>query len=309
MAASSGVTFSSLAQSLAGLPAGASLVTADGTPVIIDGGQQLIVQTTEAEHDTTATPSFSASYHDREVSCENQLRTFWLRQMERIRSMKSDEFRHPELPLARIKKIMKLDEEVGMISSEAPVVLSKACEMFIEELTLRAWLHVEENKRRTLQRNDVASAVSKCDQFDFLIDIVPREETKPKPPPTKHTPRSVSEVQYYVQQGGHHVQTSSVHQNNTPSTSNATSQPSTSINEAATLPVMINTPAGDVQQANLTLTAQQLEAIRNYITNLGIPISASNQIVIQAPTQGGNQLQVSINSQQLQTQSAGSESD
>ena len=36
----------------------------------------------------------------------------------------------------------------------------------------------------------------------------------------------------------------------------------------------------------LTLTAQQLEAIRNYITNLGIPISASNQIVIQAPTQG-----------------------
>ena len=89
MAASSGVTFSSLAQSLAGLPAGASLVTADGTPVIIDGGQQLIVQTTEAEHDTTATPSFSASYHDREVSCENQLRTFWLRQMERIRSMKS----------------------------------------------------------------------------------------------------------------------------------------------------------------------------------------------------------------------------
>lgn len=60
--------------------------------------------------------------------------------------------------------------------------------MFIEELTLRAWLQVEENKRRTLQRNDVASAVSKCDQFDFLIDIVPREEVRPKPPqPTKHS--------------------------------------------------------------------------------------------------------------------------
>lgn len=68
-----------------------------------------------------------------------------------------------------------------MISSEAPVVLSKACEIFIEELTLRAWLHVEENKRRTLQRNDVATAVSKCDQFDFLIDIVPRDEVKQKP--------------------------------------------------------------------------------------------------------------------------------
>jgi hypothetical protein len=41
---------------------------------------------------------------------------------------------------------------------------------------MRAWIHAEENKRRTLQRSDVASAVSRSDQFDFLIDIVPREE-------------------------------------------------------------------------------------------------------------------------------------
>ena len=29
------------------------------------------------------------------------------------------------------------------------------------------------------QRNDIALAISKYDQFDFLIDIVPREEIKP----------------------------------------------------------------------------------------------------------------------------------
>lgn len=40
-------------------------------------------------------------------------------------------------------------------------------------------VHTEDNKRRTLQRNDIAMAISKCDQFDFLIDIVPREELKP----------------------------------------------------------------------------------------------------------------------------------
>ena len=32
--------------------------------------------------------------------------------------------------------------------------------MFILELTLRAWAHAEENKRRTLQRNDVAAAIT-----------------------------------------------------------------------------------------------------------------------------------------------------
>lgn len=30
------------------------------------------------------------------------------------------------------------------------------------------------------QRNDIAMAVAKYDQFDFLIDIVPRDELKPQ---------------------------------------------------------------------------------------------------------------------------------
>lgn len=75
---------------------------------------------------------------------------------------------------------MKLDDDVKMISAEAPVLFSKAAELFITELTLRAWIHTEDNKRRTLQRNDIAMAISKYDQFDFLIDIVPRDELKPQ---------------------------------------------------------------------------------------------------------------------------------
>lgn len=63
-----------------------------------------------------------------------------------------------------------------MISGEAPVLFAKAAELFISELSLRGWVHTEENKRRTLQRNDIAMAITKYDQFDFLIDIVPREE-------------------------------------------------------------------------------------------------------------------------------------
>jgi len=38
-----------------------------------------------------------------------------------------------------------------MISAEAPVLFAKAAEIFITELTLRAWIHAEDNKRRTLQ--------------------------------------------------------------------------------------------------------------------------------------------------------------
>lgn len=89
-----------------------------------------------------------------------------------------NDFKNHQLPLARIKKIMKADEDVRMISAEAPVLFAKACEMFILELTLRSWIHTEENKRRTLQKNDIAGAITRTDIFDFLVDIVPRDELR-----------------------------------------------------------------------------------------------------------------------------------
>lgn len=65
-----------------------------------------------------------------------------------------------------------------MISAEAPVIFAKACEIFILELTLRSWMHTEENKRRTLQKNDIAAAITRTDMYDFLVDIVPRDDLK-----------------------------------------------------------------------------------------------------------------------------------
>lgn len=48
--------------------------------------------------------------------------------------------------------------------------------VFISELTCRAWLVAEGHKRRTLQKSDVAAAIAFSDVFDFLIDIVPRDD-------------------------------------------------------------------------------------------------------------------------------------
>ncbi|XP_053208124.1 nuclear transcription factor Y subunit gamma-like [Panonychus citri] len=115
------------------------------------------------------------------TEAQQMLDTFWQRVTEDIKNLANADFKNQELPLARIKKIMKLDDDVKvmMISAEAPVLFAKAAEIFITELSLRAWIHTEDNKRRTLQRNDIAMAITKYDQFDFLIDIVPRDELKP----------------------------------------------------------------------------------------------------------------------------------
>ncbi|KAI0751979.1 hypothetical protein BC629DRAFT_1584857 [Irpex lacteus] len=76
---------------------------------------------------------------------------FWQRQIDAAEQETID-YRHPPLPLARIKKVMKSDPDVKMIAADAPILFCKACE------------------------TDIAKAVSKSDQFDFLIDILPREE-------------------------------------------------------------------------------------------------------------------------------------
>ncbi|KAK4448593.1 histone-fold-containing protein [Podospora aff. communis PSN243] len=103
------------------------------------------------------------------------LTAYWQQTIHHLEGDTHDYKLH-QLPLARIKKVMKADPEVKMISAEAPILFAKGCDIFITELTMRAWIHAEENKRRTLQRSDIASALSKSDMFDFLIDIVPREE-------------------------------------------------------------------------------------------------------------------------------------
>uniref|UniRef100_A0A2P2LBR0 Core Histone H2A/H2B/H3 domain-containing protein n=1 Tax=Rhizophora mucronata TaxID=61149 RepID=A0A2P2LBR0_RHIMU len=129
----------------------------------------------------TAAPSPGAAaagapYHHLLQQQQQQLQMFWSYQRQEIEQV--NDFKNHQLPLARIKKIMKADEDVRMISAEAPILFAKACELFILELTIRSWLHAEENKRRTLQKNDIAAAITRTDIFDFLVDIVPRDEIK-----------------------------------------------------------------------------------------------------------------------------------
>lgn len=105
---------------------------------------------------------------------KKKLENFWINQNHEIEE--SNNLGNHCLPLARIKKVMKSDEQVSMISAEVPVLFAKACEMFIMEMTMRSWAHAEMNQKKTIQKSDIASAISSTDVFDFLVDIVPREE-------------------------------------------------------------------------------------------------------------------------------------
>lgn len=235
---------------------------------------------------------------------QQALEYFWPRVMEETRNLGLNEFKNQELPLARIKKIMKLDKDVKMISAEAPVLFARAAEIFITELSLRAWVHTEDNKRRTLQRNDIAMAITKYDQFDFLIDIVPRDELKPTTKRTEEAVRTTTmpadQVQYYFQLAQQHQAALQQQQQQQPTALATAAQPQIQIVQATggnaqALTVQNATPSFSVPsvlQVQQVSTAEQQQQAQQQ-QQQQIQLQTQPQVV---------QLQQPVQAQQVQQQ-------
>ncbi|KAL1207018.1 Nuclear transcription factor Y subunit C-10 [Cardamine amara subsp. amara] len=125
-------------------------------------------------------------------SLETALKVFWDKQRDQLYNFKGFN-RKNHLPLTRVRKMLKSDPEVKMLSCDAPAFCSKVCEFFILELTLRAWIHTQSCGRQTIQRCDIFQAVKKSKIYDFLIDLVPFgphcvTHQGPPPPPENILP-------------------------------------------------------------------------------------------------------------------------
>lgn len=130
------------------------------TTAIIPDDDIDLTTLTDAMHDSRLRDMLNRHWHHQLISTHS------------LSISTEQEFKsHNDLPLARIKRIMKSDEDVRMISAEAPVLFAKACEFFILDLCIRAWGAAEKSKRRTLQKEDVDSAINNTDIFDFLRNL------------------------------------------------------------------------------------------------------------------------------------------
>ncbi|KAM7277766.1 hypothetical protein ACFE04_004900 [Oxalis oulophora] len=85
---------------------------------------------------------------------------------------KSGEMKNHPFPLARIRRIMKSDEKVKMVSAETIILFAKASELFLQELTLRSWMQTKEGRHKTVQRRDIAKSIQTHPTMDFLEDRV-----------------------------------------------------------------------------------------------------------------------------------------
>ncbi|KAG0227601.1 hypothetical protein BGW42_002823 [Actinomortierella wolfii] len=78
------------------------------------------------------------------------------------------------LPAARIKRIIKEDKDINMVSNDAVFLISLATELFLESFTSKAYGLARMEKRKTVFYKDLANAVSQYDTLEFLQDVVPK---------------------------------------------------------------------------------------------------------------------------------------
>ncbi|KAI9731254.1 MAG: hypothetical protein M1818_007879 [Claussenomyces sp. TS43310] len=77
-----------------------------------------------------------------------------------------------KFPVARIKRIMQADEEVGKVAQVTPVAVSKALELFMISLVTKSTTLARNGNSKRITAQHLKRAIEGDVQFDFLNDIV-----------------------------------------------------------------------------------------------------------------------------------------
>ncbi|CED85153.1 Class 2 transcription repressor NC2, alpha subunit (DRAP1) [Phaffia rhodozyma] len=75
-----------------------------------------------------------------------------------------------KFPVARIKKIMQTDEDVGKVAMATPVLVSKALELFMASLVSAASEEASKTKGKKLMPYHLKRTIMNSPMFDFLVD-------------------------------------------------------------------------------------------------------------------------------------------
>ncbi|KAK7311990.1 hypothetical protein RJT34_10508 [Clitoria ternatea] len=87
-----------------------------------------------------------------------------------------------EFPKGRVKKIMRLDEDVKRVSSEALLLVSRSTELFLQFLAEKSAQVAMEKKRKTVNLEHLRTAVKRHQPTrDFLLDSLPLPTQPAKP--------------------------------------------------------------------------------------------------------------------------------
>ncbi|KAJ2510071.1 hypothetical protein H4217_008046 [Coemansia sp. RSA 1939] len=77
-----------------------------------------------------------------------------------------------KFPVARIKKIMQMDEEVGKMAQATPILISKSLELFMQSIIDDVAKHARVCNARKISTTHLKRCIENTECYDFLKDIV-----------------------------------------------------------------------------------------------------------------------------------------
>ncbi|EAT37987.1 AAEL010085-PA [Aedes aegypti] len=80
----------------------------------------------------------------------------------------SSEQRLTQLPLSKIKSIMKADPDVHIVAAEAIFLMTRAAELFVQNMAKEAHTYAVAGKKKTIVRRDVDMTIESVDTLMFL---------------------------------------------------------------------------------------------------------------------------------------------
>ena len=73
-----------------------------------------------------------------------------------------------QFPLGTVKRIIKMDPDVNIISKDSIFLITKALEMFVQSLSIEAYSYTAGAKKKTMSKQDVEKAIDAVDALAFL---------------------------------------------------------------------------------------------------------------------------------------------
>ncbi|KAI8804122.1 histone-fold-containing protein [Cladochytrium replicatum] len=84
---------------------------------------------------------------------------------------------NPGFPVSRVKKMLKEDKDIQMITNDAVQVITFAGERFLELLASSAYEYTSHELRKIVTYKDVATAIKSREELLFLEDTVPHTKS------------------------------------------------------------------------------------------------------------------------------------
>ena len=80
----------------------------------------------------------------------------------------ANKHKHVQLPLTRVRMMIRSDPDVTIVGQEALMVITKATEMFIAYVARECYTQTIQAKRKTIQKKDFDTCIPLRDELAFL---------------------------------------------------------------------------------------------------------------------------------------------